>query len=464
MHRSLSNLRLAALALVLGSLVLFFSPAAVSALGVQEARVVLVSIDGVAASELEDEGLELPNLRGMIRSGVWARSSETVFPPTDHPAHTSMTTGVSPREHGVIGNRLWNRDTGEYFHITNKPRAQSIRVPTLFDAAKAKGLGTAAFFWPETRDDSSIDHSIPVVLGGDGSPDESAVDPAFLDELRSKGVLIDLFFQWYNDLALQTTADRILTRAAIYTLVTYKPQLLAIRLPATDRYQHQYGPDHYLSKAALTAADYDVGLIRRAIEDAGLKETTTLLVVSDHGFQKIDRSVNVYPLFHQAGLIEKNKVRLHTGFGSVLVELTSAFDPARDSSALDAALGLTAALDGISRVVRPEELHALGLPRYEEDPHMLGQYLILGDAHTRAVVDEESSSSRPVVLTSPLYGHDALPSEPSMYTPFVAVGRRVKTGARVGHVSNLDIAPTIAELLGLSMEGLQGRVLVEILK
>lgn len=432
------------------------------ALEAQEAHVVVVSIDGVAASRLDDQGLELPNLRGMIRSGVWAESGETVFPPTDHPSHTSMITGVSPRLHGVIGNRLLNRDTGEYFHITNRPRAQSIRVPTLFDAAKAKSLSTAAFFWPETRDDPSIDHSIPVVLAGDGSPDPTATDSAFLEELRQNGVLIDLFFQWYNDLALQTTADRILTRAATYVLLTYKPHLLMLRLPAMDRYQHQYGPDHYLSKAALTAADYDVGLVRRAIEQAGLKETTTLFVVSDHGFQTIVRSVNVYPLFHQAGLIEKEKVRLHAGYGSVVVELSPTFDPARDSHALEEVLGQVAALDGVSRVVRPEEFHELGLPRYEEDPRILGQYIILGNAYTRVVVDEQSSSTRPIPLMTPLYGHSTLPDDPSMRTLFLAAGRRVKEGVRVGKVSNLDLAPTIVELLGLRMEGLEGRVLTEI--
>jgi Type I phosphodiesterase / nucleotide pyrophosphatase len=460
MNRSLSTLRRR----MSGAGALALALACAGALEAQEAHVVLVSIDGIGASRLEDEGLELPNLRGMIRSGAWAESSETVFPPTDHPAHTSISTGVSPRVHGVIGNRLLNRDSGEYFHITNRPRSQLIRVPTLFDAAKAKGLETAAFFWPETRDDPAIDDSIPVVLKGDGSPDEGAIDPAFLRELRQNGVLIDLFFQWYGDLALQTTADRILTRAASYVLLTRKPHLLALRLPATDRYQHQYGPDHYLSKAALTAADYDVGLIRRAIEDAGLKETTTLFVVSDHGFQTIVRSVNVYPLFHRAGLIEKEKVRLHAGYGAVVVELSPAFDRDHDGRALEEALRQTAALEGISRVVRPDEFHELGLPRYEENPYVLGQYIILGDVHTRAVVDEESTSTRPVALASPLYGHSTLPSDPSMYTVFVAAGRKVKTGVRVGHVRNLDIAPTIAELLGLRMEGLEGRVLTEILR
>lgn len=428
----------------------------------QDAHVVIVSVDGLAASRIVDEELELPSLRGVVRSGAWAESSETVFPPTEHPAHTSILTGVAPRTHGVIGNRLLNRETGEYFQVTNLPRVQSIRVPTLFDAAKAKGLRTAALFWPETRDDPAIDHLLPLVLAGDGSPDKGATNPAYLDELRQNGVLIDLFFEWYNDLALQNTADRILTRAAAYTFKTYKPHLMAVRLPAMERFQHQYGPDHYLSKAALTAADYNVGLLRRAIEEAGLQDQTTLIVVSDHGFHTVTHSVNVYPLFAQARLT--GKVNLHAGYWNVIVELTKDFDPNRDARSLDEVLDDVASLEGISRVVRPDELHALGVPRYEENPHMLGHYIIIGDVDTRAIIDEQGDSTRKARLPTPLHGHAYLPSHEIMYPAFLATGRGVKQGVGIGHIHNYDIAPTIAALLDLKMEGFEGRVLKEILK
>ena len=45
----------------------------------QPAHVVLVSIDGLAAYGLDYEDVELPNLRELIKNGVWAKSSETVF-------------------------------------------------------------------------------------------------------------------------------------------------------------------------------------------------------------------------------------------------------------------------------------------------------------------------------------------------------------------------------------------------
>lgn len=426
-----------------------------------DAHVILISLDGFAASRLEDEGLELPNLRAVARSGAWAKSSETVFPSTDDPAHTSILTGVPPRQHGVIGNRMRNRDTGEYFRVTNKPHADSVKAPTIFDAAKSKGYRTASLFWPESRDDEALDYNIPFVLTGDANADISSTDTAFLAELRENDVPIDLFFAWYNDLPLQVTADRILTRVAVHLIETYQPQLLAIRLPAMDRYQHEYGPDHYLAKAAFTAADYNVGLIRRAVERTGIADRTTYFVVSDHGFHTIEHAVNIYPLFAQAGLLEE--VNLHTYYLSVVVELTESFDPEKHQKSLDQVIERALALNGISRVIRPYEFAQMGLPSYEEDPHVLGHYIIMGESDTRAVFDEDSDSTRRTVLSAPIHVHGYLPDDDHIDPVFLMSGNRIRSGVRLDRVHNFDIAPTIAYLLDLEMNNLSGRILTEAL-
>ena len=81
-------------------------------------HVVLISIDGFAAYHLENEELELPNLRELIKEGVWAQSSKTIFPSVTHPSHATLITGVSPRQHGVLDNKMINRETGVSFAVT----------------------------------------------------------------------------------------------------------------------------------------------------------------------------------------------------------------------------------------------------------------------------------------------------------------------------------------------------------
>src|SRR5690606_14174951 len=115
--------------------------------GGESRHVVLVTIDGFANFHLKDRTLDLPVIRRLAAEGVEAESGETVFPSVTHPSHTTLVTGVTPRRHGVLSNRLVDRTTGERFHVTNKPRTEMVRVPTLFDAVRAKGLTSASFFW-----------------------------------------------------------------------------------------------------------------------------------------------------------------------------------------------------------------------------------------------------------------------------------------------------------------------------
>jgi hypothetical protein len=46
---------------------------------------------------------------------------------------------------------------------------------------------------------------------------------------------------------------------------------------------------------------------------------------------------------------------------------------------------------------------------------------------------------------------------------FVASGRRIKRGVKLGIIDNTDVAPTIASLLGQKLENCDGHVLEEML-
>jgi arylsulfatase A-like enzyme len=426
-----------------------------------EPRVILVSIDGMAAYHVADETLVLPNLRALIGAGVVADSSETVFPSVTHPSHTTMVTGVRPLKHGVIGNRLRNRLTGERFHVTNLPHTVSVKVPTLFDAARAAGMRTASYFWPESREDPALDRSIPEVFTEGGVADREAADPVYLQELREARVPIDLFYDAYGRDALVGAGDVALAVAAAHEIRTRRPHLLAIHFVSTDATQHRYGPRHELSRASLTVADGCLGVLRDAVADAGLEEDTTFVVAADHGFHTVTHEVNVAPVFRAAGL--SDRLAFHPMEWTLFVETTAGFDPDRDGPALESALGKTLALEGIGRIVRPEAFHDLGYPRYEEDLHVPGQYMIIGDIDTFVVADPDSSSTERRPLAEPHHTHGYPPDHPRMYPGLVLSGRGIRRDERIGHVHNLDIAPTIARLLGLEMEGLEGRVLEEAL-
>ena len=50
-----------------------------------------------------------------------------------------------------------------------------------------------------------------------------------------------------------------------------------------------------------------------------------------------------------------------------------------------------------------------------------------------------------------------------MNAVFIASGPGIKRGAKLGSIRNLDVAPTVAKLLGLEMNNIQGKALTEAL-
>ena len=426
-------------------------------------HVVLVSIDGFAAYHLDNPAIDLPNIRALAAAGTKAASSETVFPSVTHPSHTTLVTGVTPREHGVVGNRVRDRRTGEGFHITNLPRRESVRVPTLFDVVHRRGWRTAAFFWPETKEDPAIDDNIAEVFTGEAEmADASVVSPALLGELRTAGVPIDSYYAFYDDPFGQGAADIALTKAAAYVITRRKPAFTALHLLVTDKVQHEVGPAHYRAAAALTTADHCVGLLRTAVEAAGMAERTTFVIAADHGFVTVRHEMNVAALLREPAL--DGHVRWHADSWYVFVELLPTFDRAKHDAALEAVLARVARAPGIDRILRPHEFVALGYPDYASNPYVPGHYIVVADIDTRLVIDPAGSDTTRRLRARPYHGHGYLPDHPSMYPALVLSGAGVANGRTIGHVRNVDVAPTIATLLGVDFPGATGRVLREALR
>jgi predicted AlkP superfamily pyrophosphatase or phosphodiesterase len=425
-------------------------------------HVILVSIDGFAAFHLNDAAVDLPNIRALGAAGAQAASSESVFPTVTHPSHTTLTTGVTPRRHGVVDNTVTDRRTGRRFHITNLPRQESIRVPTLFDVLHRSGLRTAAFFWPETRDDSSIDDNLAEVFRQDGGPDPDAVTPGLLADLRAAGVPIDTFFALYDDTFGQAAADIALTRAAAHVFARRKPSLTALHLLVADKVQHEFGPAHYLSRGSITSADYSVGLLREAVAAAGMAERTTFVIAADHGFITSRYEVNVAPMLVEPAL--EGRVRWTTDKWYLFAETTGSFDSVRDTPALTRVLARVASLPSIARVIGPADVAALGYPAYKDNPYVPGQYIVAADIDTHLVIDPKSSSTERRLRARPYHGHGYLPEHPAMHTALVMSGSGIARGVRLGHVRNIDVAPTIAAMLGVTLPDTEGRILNEALR
>src|SRR5882757_1341071 len=107
----------------------------------QAAPVLMISVDGMKPEYVLDadaHGLKIPFLRSLQRDGAFARGVIGVFPTVTYPSHTTLLTGVSPREHGIYGNLEFDplRQHADSWYWY----ADQIRAPTLWHAAHAAGL------------------------------------------------------------------------------------------------------------------------------------------------------------------------------------------------------------------------------------------------------------------------------------------------------------------------------------
>jgi predicted AlkP superfamily pyrophosphatase or phosphodiesterase len=431
----------------------------------RERHVVLVSIDGFAAYLLDDPKAPIPTVRNLAREGSYAEGGMKVSNPSvTWPNHTSMITGVRPEKHGVLANGVVVRGPiGIPVKIDPRRDQQDlIRVPTIIDAAHAAGLRTAEINWPCTRGSKSLDDSFPDV------PDAVLhMTPRLRSELIAKGLLTDETQESFRANSYASW-DLIWTEAACHVIRERKPHLLLLHLLNVDLTHHTFGPQTQASYTANGYADMCLSRIIAAIEEAGIRDQTTLFVVADHGHTTTPKAVRAHVLLRQHGLltVAANKIseaRAHvfSEGGTGLVYCTSPGDVEADRELISK---LFTGQEGIAQVLLPNDYLEHGMPHPREYPQAPDAILVTEDGYCIS----ESFTGDTLITTNtegetPLGSHGFLTSFDKMNALCVVAGNGVRSGAKLQQVENIDVAATIAKLLSLNDFATDGKVLTEAL-
>ena len=91
---------------------------------------VVLNVVGLDAGLLRDHA---PRLRSMAKEGT-QRTIEPVFPALTCSAQSSMLTGLTPGDHGIIGNGWYDRESGEIRFW--KQANQLVQGEKVWDVAK----------------------------------------------------------------------------------------------------------------------------------------------------------------------------------------------------------------------------------------------------------------------------------------------------------------------------------------
>jgi arylsulfatase A-like enzyme len=281
------------------------------------ARVIVFVWDGLRPDTITRA--ETPNLYALREAGVEFADHHSTYPTFTMVNAASLATGSRPGHHGFFGNNVFapgpdgaatdgkpvhfsrdivfTEDLGVLRSLDRNLGGKLFLAPTLFAAAQAKGLATAA-------------------VGKSG--------PAALQDLAGRGALVDEAAILPDDLAREVTAssdarwpllknatdpvktlgdgvtpdpaapasrharaNASLMRAYLDHVLPRHPDLTVIWLRDPDSTEHVYGPGTPAFHDAMARQDALLGELTARLARDGLAASTDIVVMSDHGHSTI---------------------------------------------------------------------------------------------------------------------------------------------------------------------------------
>lgn len=412
--------------------------------------VVVISLDGFPAYALDDPRLPIPTLRTLAAEGAAAAAMKPINPTVTWPNHTTMVTGVDAAQHQVLFNGLLTRNQADGT-ITVEPwrdKDQLVHARTVYDAAYEAGLTTAEVDWVAIFRARTISWAFPEDPNPNGLIEGQLIQAGLVtrDQLA------------HFDDSSPAWQDQIRTDAAIDILKRYKPNLMLLHLLSLDDINHQYGP---MGNASLETMAFLDDRVKEIVDTLrSLHQRFTVLIVSDHGFRKIAHTIYPNDILRRHGLVrDVHGKPFWDAFvvpegGTAMVYVT---DPAQRAQLIPKLSALFDSLEGVDHVYAQDDLEKLGLPSHQssQSPDLL---IAAKPGYGFASGTQEANGEAHAGT------HGYLNSDPQMQAIFLAWGDGIRPGVRLASISNLDVAPTIAALLGIEMDNVTGHPLNKILK
>jgi arylsulfatase A-like enzyme len=388
-------------------------------------HVILVDWDGFDPDYL---GLApTPNIDSLAGRGSLS-VADGVYPTISNPARASMSTGAYPETHGNAAY-YFDEKTGEAVGET-----RFLAAETISQALGAGGRTTAAVQWYMVQDHGA----------SYGDPEHLYVRPGGLFEQRV-------------DAAVEILNRRPVDSGGALVAVPKIPDFLAVYGPDLDAFGHEEGAESPNIGPLLAELDRQLGRIVQTTKEVGIYGRTAFILTADHGMTSWERSfvegLATTPDLGRAEIVPPGspaspgtEVVIVKSAGRIM-DVTLRGRLATPGGRADVRRALEG-LPQISRVLDAADLKAL---RAGDKP---GDFVVEARAPWGfGFAEPEEGASRG--------GHG---STREMRVPLLISGAGVRAGAAPKDARLVDVAPTIAALLGVRPPAdAQGRALDELL-
>jgi predicted AlkP superfamily pyrophosphatase or phosphodiesterase len=418
--------------------------------------VVVITLDGFPARALQDPRLPMPTLRALMEKGAVASGMQPINPTVTWPNHTAMITGVDASKHHVVANGLitFPDDQGEPKVEPWVDKSKLVHAETLYEAAAAKGLTTGQVDWV------AIYGAKGVTWQFGEKPD---VDSPIAQELIAKGTVTQEQVAKFGEKSTPAWHDQVWTDAAVDIIERHTPDLLLLHLLETDSIQHAYAPLTPAAYAAYAYADQCLERVVNAVRQVGALDRTTFFILSDHGFSTYTHTISPNAGLLQLGLLRKNDnsyrgdvwVKAEGGAAELFIR-----DEKRRAELVPELKAYFEGIAGVQHVYTNEEARSIGMPSEKDTDQAPQLYLTaMPDFAFGDGIDGDL-----ITAHSPRGAHGYVNSMPDMQALFVASGAAIRPGVKLDAISNLQVAPTIAKILGLQLPEAKRPLLKEVLR
>ena len=423
--------------------------------------VLLVSVDALKPEfifEQERLGINLPNLKRFIHNGtVASKGVKSVFPTFTYPCHQSIITGTNPATHGIFNNSIFD-PTGEHKCAWNW--FVSKKVKTLWQAAKENGYVSASVAFP-TSVGAKGDYIAPEFWW-----DGSKLDSMFIDVMSTPQGIISEMEQDIGDyvggLDLTEAGDRQRFKATMWMLnnklslqVNCKPFFLSTYFASFDKSAHTYG---VYSKEALHSLEQIDMMLGELIETVHCltQDDVVVCVVSDHGIIDNQYTINPNVILAQSGLItldEQGRIKdwrawcMRAG-GTCEIRL-------KDKNDTEAAQLLTKEIQKLIANSDNGILEVMdGQTAKNRGGFPLAEYVLV--AKKGYEIRENVTGPYCTNNLTLCAQHGYSENFEEMNAVFLIEGRNIATQKDVGSLNLIDIAPTLAGVMGFVLPQAEG--------
>ncbi len=406
----------------------------------QVKHVVFISVDGLRPDFYLDSSWHTKTMRNLMKNGTYAMGVSSVFPSMTYPAHTTIVTGVQPARHGIYYNNVFEPtgSTGKIYWNDS-----TIKVPTLWSAASAKGLKLASLFWTVSAN-APVSWNIPDIDDmGDAYVEKYTKPAGFREELKTNVFSSAAKIEIGNNINI--------ARIAAYVVLKERPNLMTIHFFAVDHAEHVQGRNGEMVKSAVSDADSGVAIIIDALKKADIWDNTVIMVGGDHGFVDVKTVVSPNVWLSEVGLandVKKDdwKAQFFTVGGSAYLYVKN-----DDKQVLEQVKRILAQLPE-SRKKLFEIVDRKKIAEIGGNPEVaLALTGLNGTAFGNAFMGKDVKAGHGGA-------HGYFPDFREIQTGFIAFGPGIKKGGVIPEMNLRDIAPVIAKLLGLSLPTAEGKI------